>query len=180
MSASTSTSSDPPPDPPARLAIARVLGARGLRGELVCAILTDFPERFAATREVLVGDPPRRFRVERHRLEKGRVVLKLAEIRDRTAAEALRGAILEVPVEEAVDLPANTYFWHQIVGLRVVDGSGRDLGTVADILTTGSNDVYVVRGEGRELLLPAIKDVVREIDLDAGRMLVELLPGLES
>ena len=157
-----------------------MIGARGLRGELVCAILTDFPERFATTRTVLVGEPPREYAVERHHLQRGRLVLKLAGIGKREAAEQLRGALVEVPVEQAVELPPGQYFWHQIVGLRVVDNAGRDLGTVAEILVTGSNDVYVVRREGRELLLPAIRDVVREIDVERGEMRVELLPGLEA
>lgn len=157
-----------------------MVGARGLRGELVCAILTDFPERFASTREVLLGEPPSPYRVERQRVERGRLVLKLAGIRTREAAESLRGALVEVPADQAVELPPETYFWHQIIGLQVVEQDGRDLGRVVDILVTGSNDVYVVRDERRELLIPAIKDVVREIDLERGRILVELLPGLEG
>jgi 16S rRNA processing protein RimM len=106
--------------------------------------------------------------------------LKLAGIDDRTAAEAMRGALVRVPIEQAVELPPGSYFWHEIVGLRVQDTRGRALGTVAEVLATGSNDVYVVRDERRELLIPAIKDVVREIDLEQGRILIELLPGLES
>lgn len=157
-----------------------MVGARGLRGELVCAILTDFPDRFAATEEVLVGEPPRPVRVERQRLERGRLVLKLAGISTREAAEELRGALIEVSIDQAVALPPETYFWHQIIGLRVVEEGGRELGRVADILVTGSNDVYVVRDDRRELLLPAIKDVVRRVDLDQGRIVVELLPGLEG
>jgi 16S rRNA processing protein RimM len=127
---------------------------------------------------VLVGasDLPRR--VERQRLQKDRVILKLAGIEDRTAAEALRGALVRVPIEQAVDLSPGSYFWHEIVGLRVRDTAGRVLGTVAEVLPTGSNDVYVVRSAEGELLLPAIKDVVRAIDRDQGLMTVELIPGL--
>ena len=111
----------------------------------------------------------------------GRLILKLAGIDDREAAEQLRGASLEVPTDQAVELPPGQYFWHQVVGLRaVVESSGRELGRVADILVTGSNDVYVVRKDGRELLLPAIGEVVRAIDLERGEMRVELLPGLEG
>jgi 16S rRNA processing protein RimM len=158
--------------------VARVVGAHGLRGALVCSILTDFPERFARTREVLVGDPPEPRRVERQRLQGRRVVLQLEGIDNRTAAEALRGALVQVPLEAAVELPPGTYFWHQIVGLRVEDRQGQPLGVVEEVLPTGSNDVYLVRGPRGELLLPAIKDVVLEIDLEWGRMVVELIPGL--
>lgn len=107
-------------------------------------------------------------------------MIKLAGIEDRTAAEQLRGALLQVPLEQAVSLPPGSYYWHQILGLQVIERGGRVLGTVNEILTTGSNDVYVVRSGERELLLPAIRDVIREIDLERGVIVVELLPGLEG
>jgi len=104
--------------------------------------------------------------------------LKLAGIEDRTAAETLRGALVRVPIEQAVRLPPGSYFWHEIVGLHVQDTRGRALGSVAEVLPTGSNDVYVVRSAEGDLLLPAIKDVVRAIDRERGVMTVELIPGL--
>jgi 16S rRNA processing protein RimM len=126
----------------------------------------------------LLGDGLEPRRVERQRLQGKRVVLKLEGIDDRTTAESLRGALVSVPIEAAVKLPPGEYFWHEIIGLRVEDGAGRPLGRVVEILETGSNDVYVVRSPDRELLLPAIKDVVRGIDRERGTMRVELLPGL--
>jgi 16S rRNA processing protein RimM len=146
----------------------------------VCTILTDFPDRFAETEEVLLGEPPEARRVEHQRLHRGRVILKLAGVEDRTTAESLRGSLLQVPLNSAVELPPGVYYWYEIIGLRVYDGQGRDLGSVTDILQTGSNDVYVVRKDDRELLLPAIKDVIRDIDRERGVMTVELIPGLES
>ena len=127
---------------------------------------------------MLVGDSDELRCVERQRLHGDRVILKLAGIDDRTAAEAMRGALVRVPIEQAVELPPGSYFWHEIVGLRVQDTRGRALGTVAEVLATGSNDVYVVRSAEGELLLPAIKDVVRAIDREHGVMTVELIPGL--
>ncbi len=100
-------------------------------------------------------------------------------VADREAAEALRGWLVQVPEDEAWKLPKGQYYWHQIIGLAVVTRDGRRLGTVADILETGANDVYVVRREGADLLLPAIKDVVKEISPERGEMVVELLPGME-
>ena len=86
--------------------------------------------------------------------------------------------MLYVPVSEAVPLPGDSYFWHQIIGLKVRSDAGQELGEVADIMQTGSNDVYVVRKDSTELLLPAIKDVVQEIDLTGGVMTVHLMEGL--
>jgi 16S rRNA processing protein RimM len=142
--------------------------------------LTDFPDRFARTEQVLLGSSPTTFRLERHRLHRGRLILKLEGIEDRSSAEKLRGAQLEVPVEDATPLPAGEYYWHQVVGLVVEDTRGHPIGTVREILRTGGNDVYVVWDGAREVLLPAIKDVVRTIDLERGLMVVDPLPGLIS
>jgi 16S rRNA processing protein RimM len=96
----------------------------------------------------------------------------------RDAAEALRGRDVEVAASDALRLPRGQFYWHQVIGLRVESSTGEALGTVADILETGANDVYIVRGPRGEILLPAIKEVIKRIDPQAGRMLVELVPGL--
>jgi 16S rRNA processing protein RimM len=175
----------PAPDVPAPadgyLAVARIVGAHGIRGEVRCALLTDFPERFKRGLHVFLGDERNAREVERARLERNRVLLKLNGVDSRTDAEALRGATIFVAEADAVRLPRGSYFWHQIIGLRVRTTDGRALGSVAEIIETGSNDVYVVRGkppDHGELLLPAIKDVVRKIDLARGEITVELLEGL--
>jgi 16S rRNA processing protein RimM len=108
------------------------------------------------------------------------ILLKLAQVTDRDVAETLRGKEVTIRKEDAVALPAGQFFWHQVIGLSVVDVTTQQtLGRVVDILETGANDVYVVRPpQGKEILVPAIKDVVKEIDPEQGRMLIEPLPGM--
>jgi 16S rRNA processing protein RimM len=238
-------------EPPRLLVVARVVRAHGVKGELSCEIVTDFPERFRKTERVFLspdegrpkpdrpkrprragpsrdastppgaggdpsaggegqddgrpaseraGEPPavettdgaavgtsapetREYAVERARLAPHArgvaLILRLAGLTDRDEAEALRGWLVQVPENEAWTLPEGRYYWHQIIGLRAVTADGRALGTVADILETGANDVYVVAREGGELLVPAIKDVVKEIAPERGELVVELLPGME-
>ncbi len=96
-------------------------------------------------------------------------MLRLSGIDTREAAEELRGRYLEVPPRA---LPEGTYFWHQLEGLRVLDLHGRDLGRVAEVFRAGENEVYRIEGE-RELLVPALRSVVREIDLAAGTIVVD-------
>jgi len=110
------------------------------------------------------------------------ILLRLSDIGDRTAAEKLRGKELTIRREDAVALPEGRFFWHEVIGLSVVNASTDEvLGRVVDILETGANDVYVVRPpQGKEILVPAIKDVVKEIDPAHGRMVVEPLPGMIS
>lgn len=115
--------------------------------------------------------------MERHRTVSGKTVVKLSGVDDRNASETLRGRRLEVLETDLMTLPADTYFHHQIVGLTAVTTDGRKLGPVAEVLRTGSNDVYVIKGD-REYLIPAIGDVVKEVDLQEGRLVIEPIPGL--
>jgi 16S rRNA processing protein RimM len=97
-------------------------------------------------------------------------VIRLEDVDSRAGAETLRGRYLEV---EAEPLPEGTFYWHQIVGLRALDESGTELGTVVEVFRAGENEVYRVEaGSGDELLLPALRDVVLAMDLEAGTMTV--------
>jgi 16S rRNA processing protein RimM len=150
-----------------------------VRGELKCRVVTDFPaERFKPGARLLIGPDEARLRSARVR---GNIVyLRFHGIDDRDAAEALRGLDVLVARKDAVHLPEGEFFWDQVIGLRVEDTSGKLLGSVKEILETGANHVYVVTapGQRKELLVPAIKDVVQLIDPAAGRMVIDPLPGL--
>jgi 16S rRNA processing protein RimM len=107
-------------------------------------------------------------------------LLRLAEVSDRDAAETLRGKDVLIRQEDAVKLPRGEFYWHEVIGLSVLDATTQQvLGTVVDILETGANDVYVVRSPlGKEILVPAIKDVVKSIDPTSGVMVIEPLAGM--
>jgi 16S rRNA processing protein RimM len=109
----------------------------------------------------------------------GHVLLKLEDVADRDAADTYRNKEVLIRPEDAVALPKGQFYWHQVIGLQVEDATSHEiLGSVTDIIETGANDVYVVKSERGEVLVPAIKDVVKQIDPGAGRMLVEPLPGM--
>jgi 16S rRNA processing protein RimM len=119
--------------------------------------------------------------LEGYRLHKGRALLQLEGCEDRATAETLRGYLVQVPREEAIPLEEGEYFEHQILGLAVWTRAGECLGIVEEIIFTGANEVYVVRDSApdrREILIPAIQDVVLEVDLAAGRLVVDLPVGL--
>ncbi|MCY3569145.1 MAG: ribosome maturation factor RimM [Chloroflexi bacterium] len=150
---------------------------RGLNGELKALPLTDFPERFEPGARVFVGGLARR--VARANWQKGRVYLFLEGVGDRESAERLRGELIEVPEAERPSVDEPFWYLDEIEGLKVVGVDGRELGTVREVLRTGANDVYVVeRGGERDLLVPALADVVVEIDTSAGVMTVDLPDGL--
>jgi len=162
------------------LVIGRILGPVGLSGEVRAQILTDFPERFLELQTVRLGDSLRPYRVLNARLDRGTALVRFAGIDSANAAQALTGEDIQVPIDEAVSLPPDQYFWHQIIGLEVWTDDGRCLGRVTEVLQTGSNDVYVVGEGAREILIPAIDEVVKNIDLASHTMTVHLLPGLEE
>ena len=177
------------------LIVARILRPHGVHGEVSCEIITEFPERFQRTKRVFLTPPampgsreplaratPKPFGVQRARVGTHRghpqVILSLETITDLDAAETLRGWLVQVPEREAWKLPRGRYYWHQIVGLRVVTTEGETIGTVSEILETGANDVYVVKGDSGERLIPAIKQVVKQIAPERGEMVVSLMPGM--
>ncbi len=167
------------PAKPDYLVIGQVRSAWGVRGEVKVGVMTDFPDRFARLQQVYVGDPPELVRIEKCRPHGAYIVLKLAGYDDRTAADTLRGHFLQVPTAEAMPLGEDEYYVYQIVGLMVVTTGGEYLGRVCEVLFTGANEVYVVKDEtGREVLIPAIADVIREVDLEGGRLVIEPIAGL--
>lgn len=160
------------------LVIGQIVAPRGLRGELKVRAETEDCERFLCLREVYLGDQLARFEVKRARLLRNQVLLQLSGIEDRDGAERWRGAYVRVPIKDALPLAEGEYYHHQIEGLVVITVEGETLGRVTRILTTGANDVYVVSGDNGELLLPAIRDVVARVDLDAGTLIVRVPEGL--
>ena len=146
----------------------------GLRGEVEVGPLTDSADRFRAGLEVRAGD--RRLTIEGVRPSPRGLALKLAGIDDRSAAEGLRGEYLEVGSAAVAMLPEGSYYHWELVGLDVVGLDGRRLGKIVDVQEYPANDVYVVRGGAGETLVPAVRKVVREVDLAAGRMVVDLPP----
>lgn len=161
------------------LVIGRVKGPHGVRGEVRVEILTDFPERFQAVSRLYIGDAHTPRDVERVRFTPKGALLKLGGIDSRETAGFLARSYVALPEAELPPLPAGSFHHHQIKGLAVYTEDDRYLGNVAEIITTGSNDVYIVRDEENgEILLPAITEVVRSIDLETRRITVHLIPGL--
>ena len=164
---------------PRFLVIGQIGKAHGVRGEMRVTPHTDEPERFTWLERVYVGEKKRQpIVVERARLHKDFVLLKLAGYDYRDQVDMLRNEWLLIPEEEAIPLAEDEYFLYQLMGLQVFRESGELLGDLVDIIETAANNVFVVQMAEQQLLLPDIEDVVREIDFENGRMTVHLLPGL--
>lgn len=168
-----------------RTLIGRILGAHGIKGVLRIHPLTDYPDRFFHMDKIHIekpGKPPRELEVvdiAPHE-GKGQILLTVAGVSDRDAAEMFAGYAITVAPEERVELPAGEYWIDSLIGMDVIDlESGEHLGNIEDVMSTGSCDVYAVRTpDGALKMIPAIGDVVREIDTDTGCMKVVLMEGL--
>jgi 16S rRNA processing protein RimM len=150
-----------------------------VRGELKIEVLTDYPERLADLDTVYIGDDYRPHDVVSARPHKKAVLLKLEEYQDRNAAEELREELIYVAIGDAVPLDEDEYYEFQLEGLDVVTDEGEPLGEIVDVLAVPKGyDVLVIHGPLGETLVPLIEDVVVELDLEAGRMVIHPLPGL--
>jgi len=160
--------------------IGKVVALFGLQGELKVRLLTDIPNRFAQLDAVYLGPDHMRYSIKSVRPYKGEMILlKLKGFDDANAAEALCNMDISIPLSQIADLPQDSYYQHDIIGLLVYTLDGRNLGTIVDIMATGSNDVYVIKTtEGQQILIPAIKQVIKQIDLIHRTLHIDPLPGL--
>ena len=162
---------------PGRIAVGRINGVWGLKGHVKVFPLSTNPERLKAGSVVIVKDRPTTI------LEvvepQGYPIVLFQGYTSRTAAERLRDTLIEIDEADLPSLADDEFYVDDLVGLEVVTTEDVPVGRLTEVLTTGANDVYVVARPGqRDVLVPAIGDVVISVDLDAGRMVIDAVPGL--
>jgi 16S rRNA processing protein RimM len=158
------------------ITIGQILAPWGIEGKLKVEVVTDFPERFTPQSRVYIYRQPAT--IESTEWRKGKVIIKLNTVNSVEAAQKLQGQPIEIPHSQLYPLPEGQYYYFQLIGLEVWTTRGELLGNIAEILTAESNDNYVVRRAGGEILIPAIEDVVKSVDLDKGHMVIAPIEGL--
>ena len=164
-----------------RLEVGQIVNTFGIKGEVKVTPFTDDISRFDDLKKVYVKTrkDEKLYKVEGARYHKNMVLVKFKGIDKVEEAETLRNSYLEVDRENAIDLQEGEYFIADLLGLEVITDEGNTLGKLEDIFNTGSNDIYVVKDElGKQILLPAISEVIKEINLEEKKILVHLLEGL--
>lgn len=165
------------------LQVGVITSTHGVRGEVKVFPTTDDPARFKKLKQVILDDGKQQIDLEIASVKffKNMVILKFKGIDNINDVEKYRRATLLVTRENAVPLAENEYFIADLIGLSAVSDEGEELGTITDVLQTGANDVYVVTTpQKEEILVPAIRECILAVDLDARRMQIHLLPGLRS
>jgi len=163
------------------LEIGRIVRSHGVAGRVKVLSYLESPEVLHDLSGLFVGHSVSEavlFQLVDVKVGKDFLILQLDGIEDRDAAAGLQGSSVWMPSEKMRKLPEGEYYWNEIIGLQVHTEVNRILGRIEAVFPTGSNDVYVCRGAGKEILLPAIDEVVRKIDMDRGVMVVRLLKGL--
>jgi 16S rRNA processing protein RimM len=170
----------PQPGEPVFLAVGKLRRPHGVMGEIIMDVLTDFPERLQVGVLLYGGETYHPLRIRSIRPHDKVLLVAFEGLHTPETVGELRNQFVYVPAADRPPLPEGEFYHHQLIGLRVIDDSGRFLGLISSILETGgANDVYLVTSQDkRELLLPDIKEVVQSIDLMTGEMRVHLLPGL--
>lgn len=166
------------------LSVGKVANTHGVRGELKIFPFTDFPEvRFAPGKELLFISPEDgtqlKVKVVSSREQKTVFVVKLEGFDNINQVEKYKGWDVKVPKEEAVEAEDNAYYFHEIIGCTVMTDEGEELGVISDILTPGANDVWVVKRKGgKELLIPFIEDIVKDVNIAEKTVKIEVMEGL--
>lgn len=163
--------------------VGRIVNTHGIKGEVKVMPTTEDPKRFKKLKSIFVERKTMEtYEIESVRFHKDFVLLKFKGIDDMDAAELLKGSTLKIDRKDSLPLKKDEYYISDLFGLQVYTEEERFLGELVDIIETGSNDVYVVRKQDREkdLLLPAIKQVIKSVDIEGQKMTVHLLEGLEE
>jgi len=163
---------------PEFITIGKIIAPWGIKGKLKVKVETDFPQRFTLSSKIYINRQP--MTIDSAEWHKGKAIIKLNTIDSIEDAQRLRGQPIEIHHSQVYPLPEGQYYHFQLIGLEVWTTQGELLGTVTDILAAESNDNYVVRGAKGEILIPAIEDVIKSIDLDKGCIVIEPIEGLLS
>lgn len=156
--------------------IGKIVNTFGIKGEVKITPYTDNIQQFKKVKHIYVNDT--KMEIESTKFQKNVVILKLKGVDDMTSAEDLRGSIIKVDRSNK-KLPEGTYYIVDLIGSSVYTDEGNLLGILKDIYNTGANDIYTVEtSDGKEVLLPSIKEVIKEIDVENKKIIVHILKGL--
>lgn len=163
------------------LEIGQIVNSYGIKGFFKVVPFTDDITRFDDLETIYIekNKKLKKKTIEEVKYHKNLVLLKIKGIDDINDTEQYKNCILKIERKDAVELPEDTYFITDLIGIEVYDEDEKLLGNLVDIFPTGSNDVYVVKDElGKQILLPAIGEVIKKVDVANKKMIVKLIPGL--
>jgi 16S rRNA processing protein RimM len=166
---------------PERLVVGRIVKPHGVLGEMVVEVLSEVPGRFSRGSTIEAGELDgirRKLTVRSARDDRGRLLVRFAQISGRDAADALRGALLSIARADAAPPPEGAYYDWQLEGLDVVDEDDRSMGRIARVEEGPAHDLWIVDTGSGEVMVPAVPEFIRGVDLEGRRVVVHVIPGL--
>ena len=160
-----------------------IVKPQGLNGETRVLPTTDEPGRFSLLETVLIekNNEIKQYKIENVRPHGNMLLIKFAGVNDRNAAELLNGAVIKIPADIALPLGDDEYYIRDLIDMEVFTDESKKIGVIRDVLITGANDVYVVKTpDGREILIPAIKECILSVSVKNNRMDIHLMDGLDT
>jgi 16S rRNA processing protein RimM len=160
--------------------IGKVLKPQGIKGEVKAEIITSFPEHFNKLTKVFIDESAAEsLLIENRRFAKSHVYLKFKDINSRNEAEKLRNSFLYIPESELHSLSSDEFYIHDLIGLKIYSTEEQLLGEIKDVESYPANDIFVFFDKmGIEQRIPIIKDVIKDIDLEAGKVTINVIEGL--
>ncbi len=161
--------------------VGQIIKPHGVLGAVKVKPLTDDPKRFLSLKTVFLGEEDKageQYVIERVQFQNSNLILTFEHINSRDEAEQWRRQYIQIPTSEALPLPEGEHYFYELVGLLVVTNKGDKIGVVKDIVSYPANDVIVVKSDDKEILIPDIPDIVERIDMDAGEIVINPMPGL--
>lgn len=163
-----------------KIKIGKIVNAVGLKGELKVYSYSDYKERFEELDSIFAGEEQEEYEIENVRYQKDMVILKLEGVSDRNQAEAMKDKDIFIAEEDLRELPAGTFYIKDLIGLKAIDDTdGTEIGCVTDVTQNTPQDIYVIKtAAGGQVLIPAVKEFVKEINPQEGYIKITPIPGL--
>ncbi len=158
--------------------IGKIVNTHGIKGDLKVIPLTNDKARYEVLHDVFIEGENEKFIIEKVWYKKDSVMVKLKGYDNINDVIKFKDRFLLIEEKDAIDLPADTFFIFQIIGLKVYTVDNKAIGEVVDVLQPGANDVYVISNNGKELLIPAIKEVVKKVDLEENKLIIDPIEGM--
>lgn len=160
-----------------RIIVGRIVNTHGINGEVKCVSMTDDPERFEELRYVYLDEKGDKLEIASVRYAKGLVYLKFKGLGHINDVEMFKGQYLSIDFEDRRELPEDSYYLFDLLGIEVMDENANKLGVITNVYQTGANDVYELDHDTNKLI-PAIKEVVRHVDINQKTMIINKIEGL--
>lgn len=159
-----------------KIQVGKIINTHGLKGELKVLPLTDDPKRFEDIEKIYINN--KEYRIKRVWFKKNFPIITIENYYNINDVLKFKNEYIYISSDDAVELEEDTYFIFQIKGLNVFTVEGKEIGVVKDVLTPGANDVYVVKGAEKDYMIPAVKEFIKEINIDEKKIIIEPIEGL--